>query len=201
MALLAKVTVELPAGNVRPAPAIITLTFKDDGTGALTDCPNAELRRRDPRGALGALALVRTAAGTYVAGSEEDPILLARAGRWLLEGRSTEPADLVQPDTEEVNVLAAGFPTNDTPTAPSATGRVRILRHTVTQAEIDAGTAVQVPCLFVPSAATALVAGGAVVSDLASCDGTHAYVLLAMSDGANGSPFQDGDVVVITALE
>ena len=51
------------------------------------------------------------------------------------------------------------------------------------------------------TSAVALVASGTVVSHLVSCDGVSAYVTREMSDGANPSPFVDGDVVVITALE
>ncbi len=73
----------------------------------------------------------------------------------------------------------------------------RTYKHTVTQAEIDAGVPVNVPTAFIPTGAIAIVASGANISDLASCDGIHAYVTLSIES----PPLNAGDIVIITAVE
>jgi len=199
-ALTARVVVTPLAGLIWPAPSTAVLTLRD-AAGVLTDCANAQIRRRDPAGATVSLALTRVSLGTYQAGSEAVPLLHAQVGTWSYEGRSSVAADLVTPSLYQIAVSTDGFPIGSSVAAPELTTGTKVLSHEITQAEIDAGTPLQIACPFVPKAATALLASGANVSDLASCDRVHAYVLLAMSDGANASPFTDGDVVIITAVQ
>lgn len=201
MPLLAQVTVTLLAGNARPAPAIVVLAITDADTGDPVDIANAQLRRKDPAGRVAALALTRTAVGTYVAGNALSPVLQNHAGEWSYEGRSSQVTDQVRPHVDTVFVVSDGFPVEAGASLPTASGQRDILTHRVTQAEIDAGTPVQVPCFFVPGGAVALVAGGTVVSHLVACDGVSAYVTLQMNDGASPSPFVDGDLVAITVFQ
>ena len=198
--LIARVVVTPLAGLVWPAPAIATLTLRD-GSGVLTDCPNAQIRQKSPTGNVVSLALTRVAQGTYQAGSLSVPLLHPNVAIWTYEGRSSQASDLVTPAISQIAVSSDGLPIGYVPGAPASSGGAQVLSHTITQAELDAGAPVQVPCFFVPRRAVALVASGAVVSDLVSCDGVNAYVTLALSDGVNASPFAAGDVVVITAVQ
>lgn len=201
MPLIAAVKVTKLAGPFIPAPVLITMTVVDADTDALTDISSPDIRRRDPDGRLATLDWQRTAAGTYVVGSQVAPLVLSRGGKWNFEGRSSDVTELVTQSVEEVELYSNGFPVTAVPSISSGEQPVKVTSHRVTQAEIDANAPVYVALPFIPTAAIATISGGTGVSNLVSHDGVNARVALAMSDGVNPSPFVDGDIVVITALQ
>jgi hypothetical protein len=202
MPIVAHVEVQLLAGDVLPAPAIIVVTFTDADTGALVNCANADLRRLNPVGDYGSLALLGVSTGTYHAGSLADPVTHAIRGSWLYEARSTVLGDLCEPAQVPLEIVADAFPPITVPgpvggdTHPQQDVPVQI-----TQPILDAGIPLQVPLLFQPTGANAAIAGGGDVSNLVTWDGVHFYVTLALSDGVNPSPFVAGDVVIIRAVQ
>jgi len=200
--LIAHVDVQLQAGASLPAPAIVVVTYTDADTGDLVDCANADLRQLDPVGDYVDLALVWQSTGTYHAGSLGSPVTHPCRGTWTYEARSSVLTDLCAPDTTTVDVVSDGFAPITVPGPVTTPGHASsMVSHVVTQAEIDAGTPVQIALLFVPTSVRAGWGSGGDISDFVTCDGVHAYALLAMNDGVNPSPFYDGAVVQITAAQ
>ena len=76
-----------------------------------------------------------------------------------------------------------------------------VAQHTVTTAEINAGTPIQVAVSFVPTAAIGSIVGGDAVNEVVSVDGATAAVSIAITDGVNPTPFTNGDVVIVTAIK
>lgn len=198
MGFTAEITVTLLAGTDIPAPVYVTMVVRQDGVP--TDLGGARIRRRNPRYVFENLALTRIATGTYRAGSDVSPLQHNVEGVWLYEGGSSVVADAIIPAVWIKRLTWDGFPLTSVQNAPtSTTGQT--VKHVVTQAEIDADIPIQVATNIIPSAAVAFISRGTSVSDLVSVDGVSAFVTIAMSDGVNSSPFQDGDTIMITVVD
>lgn len=106
-------------GPIAPAPGRFVVTFTRKSDGALVDVPNSQIRVRSPSGTLVSLALTRLSLGTYAAGSTASPTYLDGEGKWLAEGSSSVPGDLVYPDEITVTVKSDGFPSGSTTLQPA----------------------------------------------------------------------------------